>query len=714
VTTAEEHDPYRLSRPDPRGLVIGDDTVKPVHAHLNSHYGDPIWSLAALRDSPAAMRLTITWANCPVVFHDQLRLAVWNLINGALRPAFVSGRGSMRTKVSASTITSIVGRWFLLATWLQARGIDDLADCDTTTLHDYGMHLLFGPTRGRDTARNTLLALTRLWAFDEVSAAPCGIGQPPWESGRIDDYLPDRTPTGPENATPPLAENTIAPLLMWAMRLVDDLAADVIAAHTECRRLEDAIPPVASAGGGEALRAYLDWLIDTHGPLPTTMYKDRIMLASNYICGRTGASRAQLSTSRRRRARLLATAASRERGCPLQVPVTGRIAGKPWRDAMDFYETRVLWRHLGTAAFVVCAYLTGMRPAEVLSLKAGCCPSPDPADDGGVARHQIHGRQYKTAVDDDGNHLSDGAERVVPWVAIGPVVNAIRVLETMVPPDSLLFDVRAHDSNRRASLTGAIVGSTMRTRITDFVAWANAEAARHQLIHETIHPDPNGPIATARFRRTLAWHIARRPNGHVALAIQYGHLQSAVVAGRYASRVIDGIHDLIDIETVRAVADTLADLRDDIASGAGVSGPAARDVIKTAASAPRFNGSAINATTARRLIANQDLMIYDNPHALLLCRYKPDRAQCHRDRPSDTPLLSSCSPSCQNIARTDQQAAQMRTRADLLEQQAALTPQPVADRLHANAARMRSHADAHDSTRITATNDRNPHSEDTP
>ena len=33
-------------------------------------------------------------------------------------------------------------------------------------------------------------------------------------------------------------------------------------------------------------------------------------------------------------------------------------------------------RHLGTAAFIVCAYLTGMRPQEILGLRTGCCPDP--------------------------------------------------------------------------------------------------------------------------------------------------------------------------------------------------------------------------------------------------------------------------------------------------------------------------------------------------
>lgn len=67
----------------------------------------------------------------------------------------------------------------------------------------------------------------------------------------------------------------------------------------------------------------------------------------------------------------------------------------------------------------------------------------------------------------------------------------------------------------------------------------------------------------------LAWHIARRPGGLVALAIQYGHLRTAFVTDGYASRSRDGIHELIGIETVRAVADTVADLHDGLQVGAG-------------------------------------------------------------------------------------------------------------------------------------------------
>src|SRR6266571_8152320 len=188
----------------------------------------------------------------------------------------------------------------------------------------------------------------------------------------------------------------------------------------------------------------------------------------------------------------------------------------------------------------------------------------------------------------------------------------------------------------------------------------------------------------------MAWHIARRPNGLVALAIQYGHLRTAFdwQTEGYASRSRDGIHDLIDLETARAVADTVAGLHDSLDAGGGISGPADRRVITAAATAPRFAGTPITLASARKLLKNEDAMIYDNPHALLLCHYKRDKALCHRDGVKDTPSLDRCVPGCGNIARTDQQAAQLRERALVLESQAGHVPQPVGDRLRATAAEL--------------------------
>lgn len=46
----------------------------------------------------------------------------------------------------------------------------------------------------------------RLWVLDQLSANPAGVGQPPWEAAGLDEYVPAGAPAGPENETPPLAE----------------------------------------------------------------------------------------------------------------------------------------------------------------------------------------------------------------------------------------------------------------------------------------------------------------------------------------------------------------------------------------------------------------------------------------------------------------------------------------------------------------------------
>ncbi|OLZ62776.1 hypothetical protein AV521_40840 [Streptomyces sp. IMTB 2501] len=77
----------------------------------------------------------------------------------------------------------------------------------------------------------------------------------------------------------------------------------------------------------------------------------------------------------------------------------------------------------------------------------------------------------------------------------------------------------------------SITYGTMSARIERFATWASAQAKRLERPHETVPADPHGAIGTERFRRTVARHIARRPGGLVALAIQYGHMRTLVSAG---------------------------------------------------------------------------------------------------------------------------------------------------------------------------------------
>lgn len=704
MTFAPDFAPYRLPLPTPDTPIVLPHLIAAGRTHLNDRYGAEVWPLTALTENPSKNSVSIHWNSCLTAFRDELRLAAWTMINGELRPSFLAERGTrLRSRLGLDKLADTIWQWINLATWLDSRGIDSLAACDSGVLHDYGLHVS-RQGHSRKYACTILSAVTRLWAFDDLSAHPAGIGRPPWDEFGVDDYLPAATSsnggTG-ENTTEPLAVETMGPLLVWAMRMIDDFANDILAAWAETQRLKAAARSNPSTPAGEAaLHAYLDPLITGMASLPTTTNHGHVTFARSYVGGMTGASAWQIQRFSRRND-LKAAMARRPGPCPLNIPVAGQIAGAPWRITLDFNEAADLMRHLGTAAFVVCAYLTGMRPGEVLGLRTGCCPDPSPDELGRVGRHLIRGHEYKNAIDEHGNHQSAGTERDVPWVAITPVVNAIRILERIVPDDRLLFDHDAHDLHANRSGTGSLKLSALRARIEDFIVWANAEATAHGLSDQLIAPDPHGMVGTERFRRSLAWHIARRPNGLVALAIQYGHLRSTFVSEGYASRSRDGIHDLIDIETVRAVADTVADLRDGLQAGEGISGPAARRIINAAARATGFEGATITARTAQRLIANEDVMIYDNPQAFVLCHYKRAQALCHRDGVKDTPSLDHCVPGCGNIVRTDRHATGLRERADVLDKRAAHAPQPVGDRLRARVDRLRALADDHDHTRIT-------------
>jgi hypothetical protein len=178
MTIAVVHlDPYKLPLPTPGTPVVPARLTVAMHAHLNSRFADPVWPLAALSANPSARKDAIHWHNCPTVFRDQLRLTTWTMINGELTPTFLKQRSvRLRSRLSVAGLSDTVRSWMHLATWLAAQGITTLAACDTSTLHHYGQHLL-GQHANRLTVGSILVALARLWGFDQLSARPTGVAR---------------------------------------------------------------------------------------------------------------------------------------------------------------------------------------------------------------------------------------------------------------------------------------------------------------------------------------------------------------------------------------------------------------------------------------------------------------------------------------------------------------------------------------------------------
>lgn len=665
------------SRPEPGADAILPGQVAEGFTGTVPRYGDPSWSLAPLVHGPGASRMTIHWTTIPGTLREELRHLTWLLINTSLPASFLIGKHSRwRTTVSSREVYPTVARWRTFCHWLHERGLSSLGECTPADLRAYALQLATDRGMPRSSAQKVLAALTRLWALDSSNPFRAGLCEPPWLSEGIDDFLPAASSTG-ENSTEPITPETMGPLLIWALRVVDDFADDILAAVARKEEiLAKSAQTPTTAEGYAALEAYLERFIAAGMSPPSMAAGNRTGLAAKYISYMTGASIRQVHRQVLEgpwRDQLL-----RAHGpAPILTEISGTVDGRPWTEAIDYSEVRALKAHLATAAYIVVSYLTGMRPGEIQGLEKGCCPDPE------SGHHLIHGTVFKTAVDNDGNHVPQGVIRDVPWVAIEPVARAIRTVERTVPSGHLF---------------GGYSPAAMNTRIEKFIAWASDLAGKLDRPHEAIPADRHGPVGVSRFRRTLAWHIARRPGGLVALAVQYGHMRTAMSAG-YASRSRNGIHDLLDFETALAVASTLTSLSEGLANGAGVSGPAARRAINAARNAPEFAGAIVNVRQARALLQNPSLTVYENPSAMLMCVYKPDRALCNRIAERETPRLDRCVPACANMARTDGHAHLMRRQADSLEEQALHSPEPLGHRLRARAARLREEADQHARTR---------------
>ncbi|MFF3246880.1 integrase [Streptomyces sp. NPDC002870] len=697
----------RFTRPVVDAFVFDPDLAVESRRSFVPRYGDDGWSLLALTQNPSQADDIIRWRWFPEVFREPFRYASWTVINYPLPDPDVARHGAaMRSKLSVGRILKTVNQWSLFAQWLDLRGIRQLSLVTAEDLTDYSRHLDKVRGLARNTATSHLIGLSRLHYYGRVYLPPTDrLIEPPWVAEGMDDYLPAASPLG-ENVTEPIGPATMGPLLVWALRFVEEYADDILAAFGEHRRLvavAEALKGPLKPGAGQRLVAYLEKLEAEGKPVPASIRNKEVAAPGVFLAGLTGTPVAKVHQIMNQ-PRWKAYKAQNPGKCLLETPVTARLGGEPWHEPFDFYGSTTLLNHLVTACFIVLGYLTGMRTGEILALENGCCPDPEGPPEA-AQRHLIYARQFKVARDEDGNHDSAGVVREAPWVAVPQVVTTVRVLERL-GEHGLLFAAELHDPRqpeRRGGRSLAI--ATMSNRIESFIEWVNTHAEGRGRQAEVIPDDPHGRVGTGRFRRTLAWHIARRPGGLVALAVQYGHMRTLISQG-YGSRSRGGIHDLLDFETARNVAEHLSEVHEAIQDGEGVSGPAARRLINAAAQEHhRFGGMIASVRQARSLLADPTLNVFENKEAFLFCNYDRAKALCHPGRggKNTAPSLDRCRSNCANIARTDDHARQLREAADILGQQAVsgLIPEPLADRLLERAASLAELADKHEDERVT-------------
>ena len=662
-----------VDQPGPNTPVLLNRKINPAAdpAEL-SVFQDDRWNLHPGRFEGHARVDRLNFTVVPDRFRDTAKHAVWQMIN---HDQPVQLRDTREGQIALSTFPLVVPRLIAFLIWLDAQNINSPADITAADLDHYLSDIV--ATEASPGVKSALLvAVRRLWAYRSLLPAAMRLpAPPPWNGDRPADLL-TQTPASRENRTPRIATDTIEALLMWCLRFVDQLADDIIAAHEEYLHLQKRSAPVRrrnptygrprSLGQMEpVLTAYLDRLGKQGTDLPGRLSQDGVTEPHwAHLTRLLDGPQKMFVKDPRLRQLLEQTALPVSVGDWMETRPTGHIAGRPWRATpISYTEAPQLAQFLRTACLVLISYLTGMRTGEVLNLERDCVQH-DPVTD----LWSITGRRWKSAYDQDGNKLPEGEQRQDPWTTIEPAARAIDVLHRL-HPHPMLFPRYLHPQPSLSVRTSRRPGQARDTQavrgdIDALITWINQYCAAVGL-PDQIPADPHGRIAPSRLRRTLAWHIVRRPRGLIAGAIQYGHLHVRITLG-YAGTYDSGFPDERAYEDWLHRLDTLVDDHQRLAAGERISGPAADEYHhRIQAGHHQFAGRVLtNTKHARDLITNPLLQIY--PGRAMTCVFDPAKALCQlRNDTTDTrrtPDQDDCRPNCQNIAYTDRDIADLRAR----------------------------------------------------
>lgn len=664
-----------------------------------SVFADDWWDLTPglFESHVATTRLNFTAV--PAQFRDPVKHYIWQVINHEPTQRLRHARG---TRLALRSIALALPRLNAFVVWLDSHGINSFDAVTNDALDRYLNDVIL--TEATTTMKAALLIeVRRLWSYRERIAAVMRLPAAVLWDGEEPQVLVGRVVAPRENRTPRIATDTIDLLLMWSLRFVEDFADDIINAFHEHLMLF----PRSPATRNPTIQA-------THRPVVEVMpdliaYLNRLTIAGEALPGRLGPD-GNPEVDWPHLVRLFNSSANAFRptgrlrllversGLPiaetayLDSPITGRLDSHPWRDTrIGYTEAPQLAMLLRTACLVTVSYLSGMRTGETLNLARDCL-SHDPI----TGIWLVTGRQFKSAWDTHGDKIPEGELRHDPWVIEAQTARAIQVLQRL-HDQPLLFPSQMHPYLLNRGRTRQGQGRSAARVPHDIAAlmhWVTTYCQDTARQNEVIPPDPHGLIGASRFRRTLAWHIVRKPRGLIASAIQYGHLHVQMTLG-YSGTYDSGFPDEHAYEDWLFRLERLAEDHERLTAGEHVSGPAAqpyRHRVHTAHQ--QFAGRVLaNTQQAHDLLANPLLQIY--PGRAMTCVFDQTKALCQlRSTDNDqrvTPDQDDCRPNCHNIAYTDRDIATLRTHAAELEDLLAnsLAPSPRQHRTRTELTRLR-------------------------
>ena len=520
-------------------------------------FGDDWWDLRPAQLQHQDKALSLNFANVPERYRADAKDLFRLLLNGP-HPAGVTEMsiGTIRQKLSA-----LASFW----RWLDDRAAGPGPAMATLTgrdLEDYHRHIL-ATTRSRSLRAHRKSAVRLLWFYRRQISD--GLA---FDPSHLDDWAEPHTDGRGENRTDRIPEPMMGPLLAWSLRFVRDFAGDILRAAAEAA-------PLHAAGqrcrGLHLRKSALPGLLaqyEAEGrPLPGYGGKvNMTFLGRKLACPQRCIARA--------RSLINATAAivGIDSGTYLDTRPAALLDGETWLARFDYSgrghdSAGTLTRMLQSASYVVTSYLSGMRDAEIKHLRRGCL----------TARRDSSGAAYRwkvTSLAFKGENDPSGV--TATWSVGRPVAEAIAVLERLQPEgqDLLFARLAFREGVRPGSANAAMSSAATSTAVSDFASWVNDYCDRRHR-HDRIPGHGGTPwrYTTRQFRRTLAWHIARRPGGVIAGALQYRHQAIQLFEG-YAGTSDSGFRAEVESEQAIARGEHLLALIDQHDHGP-LTGPAA-------------------------------------------------------------------------------------------------------------------------------------------
>jgi hypothetical protein len=609
-----------------------------------SRFGDDVWDLDPINHQDQLVRNILNFPTLPEQFRAVTKELFYALLVGELPP------GELRLKqVSIRSAFTHVKK---LLDWAHKQGSCSLASMTREDCEGYQQWLLktdLSPSQ-RGMARR---AVRLFWVYrDGLHTDRLTFDPQRLESWEIDNTHPPRRI---ENATDRIPEEVISPLLVWALRWVNDFSDDLLAAREEwwalylARHAMDQRKPFAGGQLSSRLAALQHLLEDyrtERRPLPTNNAGEvnTLFLARQLRTEPTFISR---TTGRAMVAAAVAELGLAD-GCYLFTQVRACLDNAPWLAGFDYHRMPELSRMLQTACYVVIAYLSGARDSEVKHLQRGCL-SRQQDSDGNVYRRTITSRAFK-------GETPKGV--TASWVVSECVERAVAVLEKLQPADAkYLFTTLAATQGWRGSDRSMTNGRTNKN-LNEFVDWINTYCdADNRADSIPLVRRQRWRLSTSQFRRTLAWFIARRPGGAIAGTIQYRHHSIQMFEG-YAGTSESGLRGEVEAEQTLERGERLLAMIENH-EHRDLRGPAAGEAQIRLDNLQRSRAYAGGVVTDRRRLLR--IMHREDPHIYLghfvTCVYNPDKALCRRQLTADgdqtLPDLASCKPlDCRNVALT--------------------------------------------------------------